>query len=77
VCANEEINLLGVIVLKPFTDGMKSKPQGGSTAKSSMKVLDQGTKLLTYLATKEQSQLTYEHKKHLIPWRSMVQENRN
>jgi hypothetical protein len=30
-------------------------------------VLDQGAKLLAYLATKEQSQLTDEHKKHLIP----------
>lgn len=41
------------------------------TAKSSIKVLDEGVKLLAYLATKEQSQLSDELKKHLIPWQRM------
>ncbi len=40
------------------------------TAKSSIKVLDEGVALLAYLATKDQKQLTDAQKKHLIPWRN-------
>lgn len=41
------------------------------TAKSSMKVLEQGTKLLAYLATKDKEKLTDEQRKHLIRWEIM------
>ena len=43
-------------------------------AKSSIKVLDQGVILLAYLATKEQSRLTEDQRKHLIPWQSRLRE---
>jgi hypothetical protein len=39
-------------------------------AKSNIKVLEQGTKLLAYLATKD-TQFTDEQKKHLIPFQKM------
>jgi hypothetical protein len=39
-------------------------------SQSSIKVLDEGTVLLPYLATKEKSTLTKEQEKLLIPWQS-------
>jgi hypothetical protein len=51
---------------KSFLDRMR--------AKSSIKVLEQGVRLLAYLATKEQAQLTNEQQKHLIPWRDRLHE---
>jgi hypothetical protein len=47
---------------------------GRMKAKSNIKVLNQGVGLLAYLATKEQSSLTADQKKHLIPWQSRVHE---
>lgn len=44
------------------------------TAKSSMKVLDQGTTLLAYVATKDKAKLTEEQKTYLISWKSKKHE---
>jgi hypothetical protein len=44
------------------------------TAKSSIKVLDQGTTLLAYVATKDKAKLTEEQKTYLISWESKKQE---
>lgn len=41
------------------------------TAKSNIKILDQGTRLLAYLATKNQEELTDKQRKHLIRWEIM------
>jgi hypothetical protein len=44
------------------------------SAQSSIRVLDEGVTLLACLATKDQSKLTDDLKKHLIPWRTRLHE---